>query len=153
MIFDRIENVEKYAPRIRFADEIAEFCRANDLKTLPEGRYEIKGSDLYVNVMFAVTALYEERGWESHRNYADLQLVVSGEETFGAGNAPLPMPDESRPESDIFLYKTMPGPISMLTLSAGEFAHFAPGEPHAPCCAAVAPMRIKKAVFKIRTDK
>ena len=153
MISDKIEKVLAYASEIRFAKEIDEFCRTHDLSTLSEGRHEIRGNELYVNVQYAVTALFREREWESHKRYADLQLVISGEECFGCCEAPLPAPYESRPESDIFLYRIMPEPITLLRLTAGEFIYFAPGEQHAPCCAAVAPMRIKKAVFKIRTDK
>lgn len=151
MIFDRIENVDRYAPCIPYAEKIAAFCREHDLKTLPEGRYELEGSELFVNVQRAVTAPFSERGWESHKLYADLQLVIEGEESFGASNAPLPEPAES--SGDCYLYAAMPGKASHLTLSAGEFVCFAPYEPHSPCCAAAAPEQIKKAVFKIKMNK
>lgn len=150
MIFDRIENVAEYAPHIPYTKEILAFCREHDLKTLPEGRYELLGSDLFVNVQHAVTAPYSERGWESHAVYADLQLVVLGEESFGGFSGPVPEPDESKPDSDFYGYKSMPGPVSHLTCAPGDFVYFAPGEPHSPCCAEKAPQSIKKAVFKVR---
>ena len=152
MIFDRIDTVKAYASVIPYAAEIAAFCRENDLSALPEGRYEIKGTDLYVNVQQAVTAPFEERGWESHKLYADLQLLVSGAETIAASKASLPQPDDSRPENDYYGYKSMPGPFSMVTLTPGTFAYFAPGEAHAPCCCGYSPVTVKKAVFKIRTQ-
>ena len=153
MIFDRIERVSAYAPQIRFAAEIDRFCREHELETLPAGRYDICGDDLYMNLQTAVTAPFPERSWESHDLYADLQLVVSGEESFGASCAALPEPQEARPESDIRIYKSMPGPVSVLTLSAGEFVFFAPGEPHMPCGTTGTPGTVKKAVFKIRQPR
>lgn len=151
MIFDRLENIQAYVPRIPYAEEIEAFCRKNDLGTLPEGRYELRGSDLFVNVQKAVTVPASGQGWESHAHYDDLQLLITGEETFGVSLAALPEPDISAPERDYFGYKAMPGPISVLTLTPGGFVYFAPGEPHSPCCCTEAPMEIKKAVFKIRT--
>lgn len=152
MIFDRIESVKAYASAIPFAEKIAAFCRENNLISLPEGRYEIDDTDLYVNVQKAVTAPFEERGWESHKLYADLQLLISGEEGFGASKAPLPEPDDSRPENDYYGYKNMPAPVSRVTLTPGTFVYFAPGEAHAPCCCVSMPETVKKAVFKIRTQ-
>lgn len=150
MIFDRLENVQRYLPEVRFADKIAAFCRENSLSDMPLGRYEIEGDDLFVLVQKAVTAPYSDRKWESHKLYADLQVILQGEEGFGVSSAVLPEPCEENTAGDCYFYASVPGKPTVLSCLPGDFIYFAPGEAHAPCCAVGAPQEIKKAVFKIK---
>ena len=50
MIIDKIENLDKYISLNPLFADVAKFLENNDLNTLEEGKHEIKGTDLFVNV-------------------------------------------------------------------------------------------------------
>ncbi|XAL99687.1 YhcH/YjgK/YiaL family protein [Phycisphaeraceae bacterium D3-23] len=98
--------------------------------------------------------------WETHRQFADLQLMVVGEERFGwlPASAGPPVKTPYDPERDVCFYQApevghSPAP-SYLALTPGTFALFLPGDLHAPglCPMAGTPQPVTKAVVKIRLD-
>lgn len=64
-------------------DNAFEFLATKDLTTIEPGRYELEGSDLFVNVSEYVTKNEEEVQYEAHRKYADIQYLASGAERIG----------------------------------------------------------------------
>lgn len=62
--------------------EAIAFLRDNDLDALPLGRTEIKGDDVFANVMEYETVDADEKDMEAHKLYYDVQFVVRGEETL-----------------------------------------------------------------------
>jgi YhcH/YjgK/YiaL family protein len=50
MIIDTLENLEKYVAINPLFPKVVEFLKANDLSTMADGKYEIEGKDLFVNV-------------------------------------------------------------------------------------------------------
>ena len=50
MIIDRIENLSKYISLNPLFADVVKFLESNDLNTLEQGKHEIKGTDLFVNV-------------------------------------------------------------------------------------------------------
>lgn len=58
------------------------FLRDNDLDALPLGRTEIKGDDVFANVMEYETVDADEKDMEAHKLYYDVQFVVRGEEAL-----------------------------------------------------------------------
>ena len=58
-----------------------DFLKHTDLKALPGGRYAIEGDMMYANVDDVETKPFEATKPESHRNYVDIQFMVSGEST------------------------------------------------------------------------
>ena len=77
MIADRIENLGKYESYESELGAVRAFLLENDPETLAPGRYEINGN-VFVNVV--AYAPGEAGGFEAHREYSDLQYVVSGDE-------------------------------------------------------------------------
>ncbi len=56
------------------------FLSSSDLMSLPLGRNEIQGDDVYANVLEYDTVPACEKELEAHHDYFDVQFVTSGEE-------------------------------------------------------------------------
>jgi YhcH/YjgK/YiaL family protein len=96
----------------------------------------------------ANTQRREIRHTEYHHQWADIQVLLTGEELICAGTQYVPLATDEERKPDLFITTTAELPVSML-LQAGDFAVFLPGEPHQALCAAAEPMTIRKAVFKV----
>ena len=127
MIADRVENLSRYGAMHPALQQIADFLRETDVDALPTGRIAIDGSRLYVLVQrFQVNR--EDKPFEVHARYADVQLVVHGRVGFGwSSEADIAAID---PEKDIGFGETTQS--ALVQLQAGEFILFEPGEAHAP---------------------
>ncbi len=146
MIIDTLNNFEKYISINPLFEEVAKFMLENDLATLEEGKYEIKGKDLFVNVTTAKGRTKEEAVLETHNVMLDIQIPLSCDETFGY------TPREDLPEAEYNEAKDItkiPGLASQsyVTCRPGMFAVFFPQDGHAPC---IAPQDIKKVIFKVK---
>jgi len=153
MVHDRISNLSHHdLPHV--ADIVA-FLKANDAAKLPVGKIEIMDRDLFVSSSEYETKRREDGRFETHRIYADLQLVVHGSEVIET--APLdalePLTDYD-PKTDCRFFRLASItrlPASDVLLHSDEFAYFPPGWAHKPgCSAADVPVSVKKLVFKIR---
>ena len=123
-----------------------DFLKTNDLNKLEEGKHFIKEKDLFVNIQVAKGKTKEEAKLETHRRMIDIQIPLSGEETFGY--TPLcDLPElEYNEEKDIIKYD---GPAdTYVTCKPGEMAIFFPQDGHAPCISNEP--SIRKAIFKVK---
>ena len=150
MIFDTLDQLDRYRGLG------SRFVRAFDfLKTLdgnaPDGRIDLEGDDLFVLVQSYETQLESDKVFESHRIYADIQVVLSGEETLlYAPLESLTVVDPYNEEKDFQLYP-MRGGVTRLEAGPGAVALFFPPDGHVPGCASPAgPTAVKKAVVKVR---
>jgi YhcH/YjgK/YiaL family protein len=149
MVLDTLKNWRKYAwanPRFAVGFEYLE----REAKNQPEGTHEIEGKDLYCMIQAYETTPAEGHEFEAHRQYADIQLVLEGEESILW--APQPALTVSKPyKTDIEFYALDSFPAATeVVLTAGCFGVFLPEDAHAPCIAHGAPARVKKAVVKVR---
>ncbi len=87
---------------------------------------------------------------ELHADYIDLQILLAGEETIHDGlyNSARQC-DEWHREEDYQLCDDI-AQRQQVTLRAGMFAVFFPGEPHKPGIQGDEPGGIKKAVVKVK---
>lgn len=143
MIFDKTENLRLYAPMGKAFEVIADFVEKNDLKALECRRHEL-GDGIFANVSEYCPKAGDMP--EAHRDYADLQLMVSGSEIIEV--SPLDFCSGStgyKPDIEFFAEYLNP---TSVTLAEGTFAYLAPRDAHRPCvnngCDSV-----KKIVFKI----
>ena len=147
MIIDTLENIGMYASlNPLFADAI-EFIKNNDLTALEPGKHSIKGDDLFVNIQVAKGKTKEEAVLEYHRKMIDIQIPLSGAESYGF------TPVAQLPEGDFDEKKDMaklPGipSQSIVTCTKGMFAIFYPQDGHAPCI--TDEPELKKAIFKVK---
>ena len=83
-----------------------------------------------------------------HRLWADIQLVLSGQERFGY--APLETMSVKipyNPDKDVEIYN---GEGDLMLLTPGRFGILLPQDAHLPMCAVSTPEPVVKIVFKVR---
>ena len=142
MIIDSLANIGRYASLGPGFAAAVRFLQTADLDALPMGRTDICGSDVYA--MLADNQLDEHpMAYEAHALYADIQLILRGEERFGWG----PTGDYGPLNGDFQTVDHVRG--FAFTLEAGQFAIFLPTEPHAPGNPAAAPGVCRKLAIKV----
>ena len=89
-----------------------------------------------------------ERKPEFHRRYFDIQIPLTGEETYALAELEDSAAEEFDAKADVGFVdlKTVP-----VTLAPGEFAIFFPEKcAHAPACSLTGPRTIRKIVVKVK---
>jgi len=85
MVFDNIKNAKKYygySERVKMALQFLEE-NAEKLITMPTGRVDIDGDNVYALVLDRPCDPDYDAYWEGHRLYLDIHYVADGEEWFG----------------------------------------------------------------------
>lgn len=127
-----------------------EAVTALDLQTLPTGRHEIDGDDIFVLIQKMPTRPAAQLRPEAHRRYIDVQILLSGHEAYGFS---LPDPelvpvDDRLETQDIAFYPDRKTEY-FVKLEPRDFIVFFPGEFHRPCCEIDGSVEIRKAVIKV----
>ena len=88
MICDTLEHLARYKGLHPNLDTAIDYLLTHDLSALPNGRTEVDGDEVFINVMDA--ALHPDAGYhpEYHKLYADLQIDITGGEGWGYTNEP-----------------------------------------------------------------
>lgn len=144
MVVDRIENLEKYASLNPLFAKAIEYLKSTDLKAQELGKVKLQGDDLVVNFAQTQPKTKEEAKLETHDQYIDIQLPLSGVEVMGY------TPRQDLPEAqydadkDISFYQGLAE--SYIPVKPGMFAIFFPQDAHAP---GVSPDGVKKVIVKV----
>ena len=148
MICDTLEHLARYNGLHPNLDTAIDYLLTHDLSALPNGRTEVDGDEVFINVMDA--ALHPDAGYhpEYHKLYADLQIDITGGEGWGYTN--LPGEEAGEFTGDIG-FRTSPDAVSG-TLGEGRFVLFFPGELHKPGVARPGCAHVRKMVIKIRME-
>ena len=146
MICDTLDQLHLYKGFHKNLDTAIEFLAAHPLETLPLGRTEVDGDEVFINVMDADLKPHTGSHAEYHRLYADLQIDLTGSEHLGWASEGTEQ-GEFDEENDFGL-RTAPEHCGM-TLGEGRFAVFFPGELHKPSCKTPGCDHVRKAVVKI----
>ena len=147
MIIDTLDNLEKYAALNPLFPKVVEFLKANDLSKMADGKYEIEGKDLFVNITTTKGKTPDEAFIETHNKMIDIQIPITAAETYGYTQREL-LPDvEYNAENDITKIPDLAAD-SYVTCQPGMMAIFFPQDGHAPCIAGVP--EFKKAIFKVK---
>ncbi|HDG1677830.1 TPA: YhcH/YjgK/YiaL family protein [Kluyvera ascorbata] len=148
MIIGDSRNPEKagLSPTLLAALKLA--LEANPQECEP-GCHVLQGDDIFMNVMQFMTQPAQAKRAELHAEYIDVQILLAGEERIDFGLVDSARQcDEWHREEDYQLCDEIAG-MQSVTLQAGMFAVFFPGEPHKPGVQGTAPAEIKKAVVKV----
>jgi len=147
MVIDLLSNLEKYVGLNPLFADVVEFLKSHDLNTMEPGKYPIKDKDLFLNLTVAKGRPKEAATLETHINMIDIQIPLSGCETFGY--TPLAdLPEfEYNAEKDITKYGSTMAQ-TYVTLKPMQMGIFFPQDGHAPCISEEA--EIKKAIFKVK---
>lgn len=137
---------DKYPKAIQTA---LEYLKANDFTTMEPGVYEIRGKEIYAQVMDAQTAPADARRPEVHEKYIDVQFLASGRERLGftpdTGTYEV---DERIGDKDLIFYKSVENE-GFIDATPGCYSIFFPEDVHRPGVAAGEPMSIRKVVVKV----
>jgi len=147
MILDKIENAYLYSTISPLLAEGLKFLSENDFNTIETGKFFLKDQLLYAMVNEYSTKPMDQCKLEAHKNYIDIQFMVSGEEQMGY--APLidqKPSEEYNPEKDVVFYEDE---VSLFTLRKGHFAIFFPDDLHQPCIMVNKALPVRKVVVKV----
>ena len=147
MIIDRLENLKQYASLNPLFEQAVEFLTSRDLNALEVGKIELQGNDLRVNVAQTKPKTKEQARIETHRDFIDIQIPLSGTEWMGYTAAVDCQPADApyNEEKDITFFEGLAD--SYIEVKPGMFAIFFPQDGHAP---GVTPDGVKKIVVKVK---
>lgn len=145
MIIDKLENIGMYASVNPLFAQAIEFLKSTDLNAHELGKVVLKEGELFVNFAAARPKTKDDAKIETHNNFIDIQIPLTGTELMGY----MPRTDlaeaEYNVEKDVTFY---PGHATdYLTVKPGMFAIFFPEDAHAP---GVTEVELKKVIVKVR---
>jgi YhcH/YjgK/YiaL family protein len=132
MIFDSINNSDRYLgihPGLKAAFE---FLKTYPISQLKDGTHVIDGDYLFALGLATEGKGKEKAVFETHRKYIDIQYTVAGSDFIGWCEASRCTPDNQGydPERDVEFYADRPE--HWITVPAGHFAVFFAQDAHAP---------------------
>ncbi len=148
MICDSLEHLGRYKGLSPNLDTAIDYLQTHDISTLPNGRTEVDGDNVFINMMDAT--LHSDHGYhpEYHKTYADLQIDITGGEGWGYTNKPGPEIGDFTGDCGF------QDSASVVTgaLGEGRFVLFFPTELHKPGLVQHGCVSVRKAVVKIKME-
>ena len=145
MVVDKLENLEKYVSLNPLFAQAVEFLKSTDLDAHEIGKITLKEGELMVNFSQTRPKTKEEAKLETHNQFIDIQIPLSGVEVMAYTPRPHLPEEEYNAEKDITFYKGLAK--DYLTITPGMFAIFFPQDGHAP---GVTSDGVKKVIVKVR---
>jgi len=131
MIYDTLEHLKQYKGIHPNLDTAIDAILEKGADSFPEGRTDIDGDRVFVNVTRPALMPEDEAPWESHARYADLQIGLEDGETICCA----PIADVTgfgpRTPGDLALSRDPVKGIP-LPLKKGIFAVLFPSDAHKP---------------------
>ncbi len=152
MIFSSINARDEFNEYPEVIQKVIQYLRAHNFENMETGVYEIEGKDIYAQVFDAETEPLKDRKPESHKEYLDVQYLVSGEEKLGF--TPLKDSyeiDEYIEDRDLIFYKTVENE-GFIHSTPGCISIFFPYDVHRPQVAVHESVTVRKVVVKVRAD-
>lgn len=147
MIFDNIKNKELYLSINDGFKAGFDFIQKVEKENLPVGKYEIDGKKVWASVQEYLSK--DEAKAEAHRNYIDIQYIVSGKESMLNANIDLcKTMVEYNSDKDVEFFE--PCATAKIECGAGDFAIFFPTDVHTPGLKIDQNTPIRKIVVKVR---
>jgi biofilm protein TabA len=150
MITSTLSNLHWYKIISPNFEKAINYVLGTDFSEQETGKYAIDGDNVFAIVNEYTTKPLSECDPESHREYADIQIMIDGAEKFGY----TPLLDQVattpyNPERDVALYSIGEEDLSYITLPAGQFIIFFPTDIHQPEVFLRQPDPVKKVVIKV----
>jgi biofilm protein TabA len=80
------EFAKQYKLNQAYWDKAFTFLRTTQLDTLSVGKHVLDGENVFVTVTEGPTKDYDKTGWEAHRKYLDVHIMIRGKERIGVMN-------------------------------------------------------------------
>lgn len=149
MVIDSLDNISKYASLHPLFAKAFAYLATADLAGLEAGKFDIDGDNLKGSVIDkpGMTTAESIAKFECHNAHIDIQVVISGKETFGwkPRNTCVAPKGEYNPEKDVLFYDDAPD--TFFSLTDKKFVIFYPEDVHAPM---IGEGNIKKLVIKVK---
>lgn len=150
MIYDRLENVGTYFEKESLLYKAVCFAR-DEAAGLSVGVHKLDGERLKANIDEYQTQPADERRFEAHEQYMDVQVMLDGVERqdISVSTDLVPAVPYSL-EKDIVFFQT-PETFATVRLEPGTFVVYFPQDAHRPSCAADGvPASVRKVCMKIK---
>lgn len=144
MVVDKLENLEKYASLNPLFAKAIEYLKVTDLNTQELGKVKLQGDDLVINFSQTKPKTKEEAKLETHNQFIDIQIPLSGVEVMGYTVRTNLSETEYDADKDISFYPGLAE--SYISVKPGMFAIFFPQDAHAP---GISPDGVKKVIVKV----
>jgi YhcH/YjgK/YiaL family protein len=147
MILDTIDHAQAYFAINERLTAALRYLAKTDCTGLAPGTHEIRGRRIFAMAQDYITTPPQDKRWEAHHNYIDVQFVASGIEDIGY--APLAMLNEIQPydaDKDVAFYDGEGWPVRV---PAGSFVILFPHDAHKPGLIAVEAAKVRKVVVKV----
>lgn len=146
MIIDNLANAANYYNLHPLFEKAFEYFNQLDIKEAETGTTDIEGNLLKASVVETQLKPETEARLETHRKYIDIQIPLSGVESYGWRSLATLTDSESGYDEahDIEFFHERP--TTLVTLQPGEFIIFSPEDGHAPLLGEGA---IRKIIFKV----
>ena len=155
MIVECRQKIDKVLPylSLRLARAMA-YLRDTDFESLPDGRHEVEGSDIFVTISSYKTDKRQDCISEAHFKYIDIQYLLSGEELIY--HAPLDEKcqtvEQKNIKDDVVIFSDVTNEKEYL-LEAGQVVIFFPWDVHrTKCKSGDKSCKNRKAVIKVRAE-
>ena len=145
MIYDKIENLKMYEKVIPHFDILQNEVNKILKTSFSTGEKKTSNDDIFYIASEYTT---ENKLFEAHKDYFDVQIVIEGKEIALIGEAKKPFSyDESGNISNVECTETC-----SIKLIPNHFAIFVPDEMHSPGLPDEVCSTVKKIVFKIKKN-
>ena len=100
MIYAKKKDLNRYLGLSQEMDTAIRYLQTADLRSLQKGRNEIDGDNVFVNRFDYQTMSQENAIWEGHIRYADIHVLLSGNEKIGVSNVNMLTETVRKPDED-----------------------------------------------------
>lgn len=150
MITSTLTHLHWYKTLSPNFEKAIDYALSTDFSALTTGKYAVDGENVLAIVNEYTTKPVAECESESHREYADIQIMLTGAERFGY----TPLTDQQAyqpysPARDVALYSIAQEDLSYITLRPGQFIIFFPSDIHQPEVFDRQPDLVRKVVLKV----
>lgn len=148
MIYTNYHQMSRYENLCPALKTALQFLASADLTKLEMGRNEVDGDNVFINRFDYTTMPEEQAAWEGHKLYADIHVVLEGEERIGVTDAASLTAGAYDEAGDFIPYE---GPVgAWVTMRPGDVLVVFPEDVHMVKVQLNGASRVKKAVFKVK---
>lgn len=151
MIKDNIKNFNKYLDLPERVKLGLNYLMNTDFSSIENGKYEIKGDEVFAIVQEYTPKPESEGKFEAHKKYTDIQYIIKGEEKMGFGEIGdfVELTEYNQEKDIVFLSLNKDGVSDFVTVKEEEFVIFTPNDAHMPSIKANSSENVKKIVVKV----
>lgn len=150
MVVDSIKHASLYISLSPGVEIALRYLSSTELTKLEVGRYELD-CGCYAIVQDYETVPREEKRWEAHRKYIDVQFIAGGSELMGY--APCSALKSVEPYDDAKDIEWFEGDGSFVPAEARTFVILYPHDAHMPGVADGSPGPVRKVVVKVPVER